>query len=222
MKFTLNDYHRNTSDEELIADLQRVASVLNSDTVTMDEYNQHGNYHSTTLTRRFGSWFSCLDISGLRHSRAAINIPDSDLLDDIERVWILLGRQPSYSQMQIYTKFSMKTYENRFGGWRNALKRFIEYVNTSSFETELTHHEYQSTSTKATRTIKQRLRCLVLARDNFSCRACGASPAKDGGVTVLHVDHIIPWSKGGETVMENLQTLCSKCNLGKSNLTMDE
>ena len=61
MKFTINDYHRNTSDEELIADLQRVASVLNSDTVTMDEYNQHGNYHSTTLTRRFGSWFRCLD-----------------------------------------------------------------------------------------------------------------------------------------------------------------
>ncbi|WP_343324290.1 HNH endonuclease signature motif containing protein [Streptococcus sp. Marseille-P8640] len=35
---------------------------------------------------------------------------------------------------------------------------------------------------------------------------------------VLHVDHIIPWSKGGETVLGNLQTLCSKCNLGKSDL----
>ena len=34
----------------------------------------------------------------------------------------------------------------------------------------------------------------------------------------LHIDHIIPWSKGGETVLENLQTLCSDCNLGKSNI----
>jgi len=42
--------------------------------------------------------------------------------------------------------------------------------------------------------------------------------AKDPGVE-LHVDHIFPWSKGGETVFENLQTLCSKCNGGKSNLT---
>ena len=41
------------------------------------------------------------------------------------------------------------------------------------------------------------------------------SPAKDPGVE-LHVDHIFPWSKGGETVLENLQTLCSRCNGGKS------
>ncbi|MBI5847426.1 MAG: HNH endonuclease [Nitrospirae bacterium] len=53
--------------------------------------------------------------------------------------------------------------------------------------------------------------------DRFTCRHCGASPAKMLGVE-LHVDHIIAWSKGGETVLSNLQTLCSKCNLGKSNL----
>jgi 5-methylcytosine-specific restriction endonuclease McrA len=34
----------------------------------------------------------------------------------------------------------------------------------------------------------------------------------------LHIDHIVPWSKGGETALENLETLCSECNLGKSNL----
>jgi 5-methylcytosine-specific restriction endonuclease McrA len=32
------------------------------------------------------------------------------------------------------------------------------------------------------------------------------------------VDHIVPWSKGGETILENLRTLCSKCNLGKGNV----
>jgi len=60
------------------------------------------------------------------------------------------------------------------------------------------------------------LRFKVLKRDNFKCCACGASPAKDSSVE-LHIDHIIPWSKGGETVLENLQTLCLKCNIGKSN-----
>ena len=62
-----------------------------------------------------------------------------------------------------------------------------------------------------------RLRYEVLARDHFTCRYCGASPKKDPEVT-LHIDHIIPWSKGGKTVLDNLQTLCSKCNLGKSDL----
>ena len=64
------------------------------------------------------------------------------------------------------------------------------------------------------RTISDKLRYQVLKRDCFKCCACGASPAKEVGVE-LHVDHIIPWSKGGETTLDNLQTLCSHCNLGK-------
>jgi 5-methylcytosine-specific restriction endonuclease McrA len=48
---------------------------------------------------------------------------------------------------------------------------------------------------------------------------CGASPAKDPAVT-LHVDHIEPWSKGGTTTLDNLQTLCSTCNIGKADCTL--
>lgn len=65
-----------------------------------------------------------------------------------------------------------------------------------------------------------RLRFQVLVRDHFTCRFCGASPQKDPAVT-LHIDHIIPWSKGGETTLDNLQTLCSKCNLGKSDIIIE-
>ncbi|MBM3581177.1 MAG: HNH endonuclease [Alphaproteobacteria bacterium] len=56
----------------------------------------------------------------------------------------------------------------------------------------------------------------MLKRDDFRCRACGANPPTSPGLR-LHVDHIVPWSKGGETIMDNLQTLCERCNLGKSN-----
>ena len=65
------------------------------------------------------------------------------------------------------------------------------------------------------RKISDKLRYMVMKRDNFKCCACGASPAKDSSIE-LHIDHIIPWSKGGETKADNLQTLCSRCNLGKS------
>lgn len=69
-----------------------------------------------------------------------------------------------------------------------------------------------------TRVISVKLRYQVLKRDNFKCCACGASPATTPNLE-LHIDHIIPWSKGGKTIIENLQTLCSKCNLGKSDLS---
>ncbi|MEE3313736.1 MAG: HNH endonuclease [Treponema sp.] len=62
--------------------------------------------------------------------------------------------------------------------------------------------------------IRVGVRWQVFERDNFKCVACGAS-AKDGAI--LHVDHIVPRSKGGCDAMDNYQTLCQKCNIGKSN-----
>ncbi len=55
----------------------------------------------------------------------------------------------------------------------------------------------------------------VLARDNWTCCSCHRSAQKDG--VTLNVDHIKPRSEGGTDDMENLQTLCWKCNIGKSN-----
>ena len=53
----------------------------------------------------------------------------------------------------------------------------------------------------------------VMKRDGFRCVLCGRTA--DDGVK-LHVDHILPVSKGGKTVISNLRTLCEDCNLGKS------
>lgn len=57
------------------------------------------------------------------------------------------------------------------------------------------------------------LRYEVMRRDGYRCKICGSSQS-DG--VKLHVDHIVPVSKGGKTTMSNLQTLCDRCNLGKS------
>lgn len=64
------------------------------------------------------------------------------------------------------------------------------------------------------------LRYDVLKRDNFRCVLCGRSSANSG--VELEVDHIIPVSKGGETEMYNLRTLCRDCNRGKSDKIEDE
>lgn len=60
----------------------------------------------------------------------------------------------------------------------------------------------------------QRLRLSVLERDEFKCKYCGKG--NEDGVR-LDVDHITPVSRGGRTEYDNLQTLCTDCNIGKSN-----
>lgn len=54
----------------------------------------------------------------------------------------------------------------------------------------------------------------VLQRDGWKCLSCGRG-AHDG--VLLEVDHIKPRSRGGSNRPDNLQTLCKKCNIGKSN-----
>jgi hypothetical protein len=51
MEFKIETYHRNTSKEELINDVKRVAKELNKQTVTISEYETKGKYHPSTLTR---------------------------------------------------------------------------------------------------------------------------------------------------------------------------
>ena len=58
------------------------------------------------------------------------------------------------------------------------------------------------------------LRYSILERDGFTCQLCGRSP-RTGDNVKLHVDHILPISKGGRTEPDNLQVLCRDCNLGK-------
>lgn len=61
---------------------------------------------------------------------------------------------------------------------------------------------------KAKRGVSDRLRRYVLERDEHRCLKCGATAD-------LHIDHIVPWSLGGPTNAENLQTLCGPCNIAK-------
>ncbi|MBQ3285561.1 MAG: HNH endonuclease [Ruminococcus sp.] len=149
-------------------------------------------------------------------------------------MWVLLGRQPTSTDVNKgVSKYALNTFVRRFGGWRKALEAFVEYINNEEQDEADTLEEVDQSDISETNIVASetdlsykhqtqrepnlRLRFLVMQRDNFKCCACGASPAKDPSVE-LHIDHIIPWSKGGETVMDNLQTLCSKCNLGKSDL----
>ena len=56
--------------------------------------------------------------------------------------------------------------------------------------------------------VTNKLRFYIYNRDGNRCVHCGSREN-------LEVDHIIPISKGGKTVVNNLQTLCHRCNVEK-------
>lgn len=205
------------SDEELIADLQRVAQSLSSDTLPQKQYGTLGTFDYSTVIRRFGSWNNALRIAGLSISNE-VDISDERLFENLLTLWQHLGRQPRRSELSSPpSTISQSPYNRRFGSWTAALEAFVSYANGSGAQSDVDQPDAETTRRTTGRAPSLRLRWHVLQSDRFTCRACGASPSLTPGVE-LHVDHIVPWSKGGETVFENLQTLCSVCNLGKSNL----
>ncbi len=205
------------SDAELLADMRCVAESLGKRTVGQKEYRRLGRFSDTTPTRRFGSWNKALEAAGLAISNV-VNLSDEDLFENILILWQHYGRQPRRRELALPpSRISQSPYRRRFRSWTDALERFVEYANTTEPPDGLPKHPQPPEADGAHRTPRDpsvRLRFRVLQRDRFCCCACGASPATTPGTT-LHVDHVVPWSKGGQTAIDNLQTLCEKCNLGK-------
>ncbi|HTE29278.1 MAG TPA: HNH endonuclease signature motif containing protein, partial [Chryseolinea sp.] len=76
------------------------------------------------------------------------------------------------------------------------------------------------------RSISKELRALVLDRNGYTCQMCGIAagephPADNGRKARLHIAHIIDKSMGGKDEAGNLKAVCSVCNEGSSNLTLN-
>lgn len=76
------------------------------------------------------------------------------------------------------------------------------------------------------REISKEVRAFVLDRNGFTCQMCGAAagephPYDTGRKTRLHIGHIIDKTMGGSDEPGNLRAICSVCNEGASNLTLN-
>jgi len=86
------------SDDELLADLKRVALSLNSGTVPQKKYGVLGSFDYSTVIRRFGSWNNGLLRAGLSVSNE-IDISDDRLFENLLVLWQHFGRQPRRSEL---------------------------------------------------------------------------------------------------------------------------
>jgi 5-methylcytosine-specific restriction endonuclease McrA len=224
-------------DDELIAELRLVASKLSDAPVTIEAFKRYASINPETVRRRFGSWSKALARAGLEVSNLGKRYDESDYFENLLVVWAHYGRQPTYGEMARQpSRISAHAYEARWKTWRKALKTFIDYVNgdapkgpselsliDKTAKQERSPAERRPRRAKSfanlesegePRTIRIGIRYKVLKRDAFRCIVCGASPATKLGCE-LHVDHIVPFSRGGMATFENLRTLCCDCNIGK-------
>lgn len=204
----------NPTNDDIVEDIKKVMQVLGKSSITMREYDVYGSFNGSTVIRRLGTWNTILKRLNAPLNNKFFN--DEDLLNNIKDVWLQKGTQPTRRDMdnKNWSQMSSGAYLRHFGTWYNALDRFVEYINKEDEDTSISLSSDKSVDSiykhKTKREPSDRLKVQVLMRDGNRCRICGAKC--DGGIHKLHFDHIKPWSKGGETTLDNLQVLCSVCN----------
>jgi len=212
-KFDLTAKRTRLSDAELVNALQAAAEAFGASYFTSPQYDglPGKRPHSATIIDRFGSWKKALLLIGISGGRKRRHSAE-ELVQNLEVIWKELGFPPGKRQIANFgEKISESPYKQHWGSVRSACEALAAFHNGSiSREVLLTGNMIAPTR----RTISLKERWAILKRDNYRCSKCGASPSNDHQVE-LEVDHIHPVAKGGGNGLENLQTLCRKCNQGK-------
>ena len=217
---------RRLTRELVLNEIHAYAAESDGRPPRLEEIAQRLRADRGTIGRKFGRWSDLLTAVGMKPVPLGRRYSDEECFENIVTLWTHYGRQPNFAELnRPPSSVGSKAYVRRWGGWRSALAAFIKYVEQSadssknevpvtSIRPEVSTEAANERATSEPRSINLALRYKILSRDRFRCQVCGRSPAKDLNVE-LHVDHIIPWSKGGANTEENLRTLCFDCNLGK-------
>ncbi|MDR0437053.1 MAG: HNH endonuclease [Bacteroidales bacterium] len=215
------------STEEIIEELKKVSKKLNSKSFSRKDFITNSDM-SQFVFKRENSFNKLMKQAGLDIPLKSRKYTDDDRFENLLNVWTHYGRQPNYAEMKNEPSIvGPKAYVIRWGSWTKALIAFIEKVN-SDISVEITSEiksaenenveklEHKKNSKEDRREIPLGLRFTIIKRDGYKCVICGRSPNTTFGIE-FHIDHIIPFSKGGKTREGNLRTLCNECNIGKSN-----
>jgi len=212
------DFLESYNEETILQKLKRIAKITGQKTLTKQDIKNTGRLSYDVINKHFGSLRKALQKAGLV-PRRFMKAEDGELLEILVELWERTlakeGRRPFGRDLKSYGyPVSSYTYKRRFGSWKKALIRAYDSVNETnadeakvSVATEPIQNKDKKQKTREH--ISLRKRFFVFKRDQFTCRLCRAS-----GVSI-EVDHIVPKAKGGTDSMDNLQTLCFKCNRGK-------
>ena len=209
---------RNVTRDQVLNELRRVAGKVGHNDITCEEFNAHSTFSAATVRSRFKTWCKALSAAELVSRATSVRYSDEECFENLLRVWTYYGRQPKYREMNNEpSEVGGKAYVVRWGTWVKSLEAFVDRVQKDEPETYVNPKPTSSLDVLSPPKTKRKskeddgriplgVRYKILVRDSFKCVRCGHSPATDPNCR-LHVDHKIPYSKGGPTVIENLRTL---------------
>jgi hypothetical protein len=127
----------------VVEELLRVASLIDSRSVSRSQFATHATISSAAVEQAFGSWNEAIRAAGLiplpqggipRNEGRRIErlggqgatgrgkIPEEDLLAELLRLGQQLGRQPSGNQVAAKGKYNPSVYQRRWGSIAAAYK----------------------------------------------------------------------------------------------------
>jgi len=108
-------------DSVLIEHLIEFAEELGK-TPTSTEMDDEGPHTARTYQNHFGTWNSALEEAKLTVNRRR-GVSNEDLLEEMSRVYDMLGHTPTAKSMDKLADYSPSTYIRRFGSWGAALEK---------------------------------------------------------------------------------------------------
>jgi hypothetical protein len=111
--------------EQLINELQRISSEVGG-LPSQTDLREKGNYGSWEYTYEFGSLENAYKAAEMDIQR--------ELLDEIERLSVELGKEPELSEVVENGRYSRQRYNKHFRNWSQALSK--AEINNDSQETE--------------------------------------------------------------------------------------
>ena len=170
----------------------------------LNEFTEHYKYLTKWKTYCEERIKSC-KLKKLRSEQYRNSIDDNNLF-----IFKLIRKQTRYRQMNYiknsYTEFvTVCTYSYNL----KQLEQRYYKLSAIGFECTLSEYYIKDQRKRMTKALRDE----IALRDNYTCQICGKYMPDGVG---LHIDHIIPISKGGKSIPSNLQVLCSKCNGKKS------
>ena len=149
---------------------------------------------------------------GLHHERREMQAWPAATFAQMQHVLVL---NASYEPLNVCS--TRRAHVLVWKGKAEVVERLDEPLRTAT-NTYVRPHVIRLVSyVRVPQSVKRRIsRRALFARDGWRCAYCGDSSSR------LTLDHVVPRSRGGDSVWENVVTACAACNLRKADRLLEE